>query len=238
MDFLIDSCWLLPDLLLGYRDRTMRSRSRSDQLHSPSGKVSLTMKIILLLALLLAGSCFSAVSNPFVKGEYVIHPYAIRKLDSWLSDAYPNVASIFTTRSLNNSNEYSDKVTGSPDTYLISYTKPADDGRREGYGYKVIGLTSDNLYIVHAFDITSGSGTFHRLFALESSRIQVNRYGEPTVEDILTLRGYHALGDRFNGDIKIKGDSVAVDGVSQLNRKVKFSWSPLGDNSSSAGEGL
>ncbi len=188
-------------------------------------KQILNMKLLSHLLFLIM-TVHASESNPFVNEKHVIHPYAIRKFECWISDSHPNVASVFVKHSLNNSNEFSDEVVGEPSGVLASYSFE-NETRQEGYGYEVIGETAENLFILHTLNITSVRSIFHSLIALQMDEIEVNRYGKNTLEKRFTLRGYQSLGDRFLGRVTIERSLIKVNGTSNKDIEQNFTWQPV-----------
>lgn len=174
-----------------------------------------------LVAAVLAGGLTAAAPPPaavFVDGEHRIHPFAIRKFECWISDSHPNVASIFTRHSLDDSNEYFDQVTALAGIGGVAYED--DDPAGDGYAYEVIGVLDQRCYVVHAREITAGTAVFHRLMLLAYGELAVDHGAGPVVEPILSLVAHRGLGDRFRGEVRIEGDAAVAVGVAQGGRAI------------------
>lgn len=162
--------------------------------------------------------------DPFTFGDYVVHPFALRKFDCWISDTDPNVASIILPYSLNNSNEYFDEVT----IRSSNGRQSSDYDTGEGYFYEVLGRMDNGLYVVHTVDITTGTARFHDVKILELGEIL---YKESNVGihnlPILILRSNIWLNQKFRGDISIEGNTVIIYDFELNDEAVIFSFEDL-----------
>ena len=135
-----------------------------------------------VLVLVLVAAVLGAADDPkvdpadrFTWGERIVHPFALKKFDCWLSDPEPPAAAVVLQASLNDTNEYSDpverrQVDGREGTLRIV----DGDGKaeRSAYGYRVVGRLENGIHVVETLDGTKRT-TFHELKLLELGELPV-----------------------------------------------------------------
>jgi hypothetical protein len=110
------------------------------------------------------------------------------------------------------SNLYADDIKGEPGGW-ITQTKviPGPDKLTEIVGYEFNGVAQNGLLVVTASYSGGGSGDFFTLHFLDAAMARAfDNDGKPYDRLNLTAVRSIALGDRWNGAVKISGNKVSV----------------------------
>ena len=163
---------------------------------------------------------FSRESMPysFEKAPFV-SPKIIQDLSSWESDSGDQTVSVNLTQS-QDSNKYSGDINtknaaaGPPYVFIISKDS---DGETGEFGYQYVGRTSANIIILRTSSASGGSGVFENLILLtvrEDRGIRADWVNKTIMSGsqrvILDKRGEIPLGDRWDGELKVEGDSLFI----------------------------
>lgn len=94
------------------------------------------------------------------------------------------------------------------------YIEVHDENDREVFGYEYLGTSESGIHVVHAYDSTSGSATFHCLLLLQIEESGVLEYeDEPPeleVTPVLKLVGRVSLGDRYNAGVVMERGIIRI----------------------------
>ena len=116
-----------------------------------------------------------------------------------------------TSRRRSNSNRYGDPIVRNGD--WVEQSRPAEGSLNgaEETGYRFIGVTKNGLLIVVAYYSGGGTGVFYSLYVLDASLAAgFDGDGKPYRRVDLTLLRSVALGDRWQGDVSIAGDTLRI----------------------------
>lgn len=109
------------------------------------------------------------------------------------------------------SNLYAEQITGKPGGWLSQKGSHEGGGPGDDIAYTYIGATRNGLMLVVAALRTTGTGVFHTLHVLDASSGRAfDEDGKSYDRLNLTVIRNIPLGDRWNGDVKISGDTVTV----------------------------
>jgi hypothetical protein len=172
---------------------------------------------ILIAALLaFAGPCFAAGPLDELRSAFTIDgkpvpPEIFRDLgDGDLADSEPILVTV-DARAAIGSNRYGDAITRRAG--WIAQSHPGTDSLNgaEETGYRYIGATRNGLLVAVAFYNGGGSGSFYTLHVLDATLAQAfDGDGRPYERvDLTTIRSI-ALGDRWEGEVTISGDTVHI----------------------------
>ncbi len=151
------------------------------------------------------------VRRSFTIGGKPIPPEVFRDFgDGDLADSGSILVAIDADAAIG-SNLYADPIT--PNGAWIEQKKPVNkDG--EGFeltGYRYIGSTRGGLLVAVANYNGGGSGTFYTLHVLDvAAQAAISDDGKPAPRVVLTVLRNIPLGDRWDGEVKIVGDSMVV----------------------------
>ena len=109
------------------------------------------------------------------------------------------------------SNLYADKITSNGMWFKQATLSSKDSDRTEAASYKYIGPTSNKLLVAVSSYSGGGSGTFYRLHILDAAvtrgfDIDGKRYDRITLTEVRSV----ILGDRWDGEIQITGNAIAI----------------------------
>jgi len=130
--------------------------------------------------------------------------------DAMMSDSNPIVVAIDVLAAVD-SNRYADPIR--KDGAWITQVKPKSEGVNgpETIAYEYRGSTANGLMTVLATWSGGGSGTFYWLHILEAKPTSAfNDDGALYQRLELRLIRSHSLGDRWNGEVKISGNTIRI----------------------------
>ena len=172
----------------------------------------------LVAVTLCSASAAAAVADPlaevrktFTIGGKPIPPEVFSDFgDAWLADNRPVVVGIDADAAID-SNRYADpiKVTGG----WVEQTKPASDllSAPETMSYEYRGVTANGLMVFVTQFSSGGTGVFTNLDILDAaSKRAFDEEGSTYMRLDLTPVRTVVLGDRWEGDVTISGNSIRV----------------------------
>ena len=128
--------------------------------------------------------------------------------DAWLSDGWPIILTVDANAAIG-SNRYADPI--KTNGRWVDQMKPGSGGLNgpETMSYEYRGATANGLLVFLA--AWSGSGTFYYLHFLDAaSKRGFDKDGSTYSRLDLTLVRTYILGDRWEGDVSISGNSVRI----------------------------
>ena len=141
--------------------------------------------------------------------------------DAWMSDSRPIIVAIDANAAIG-SNRYADPI--KTNGRWVEQAKPGPGGLNgpETIAYEYRGATANGLLVFLGAWSGGGSGTFYYLHFLDAvSNRAFDEDGSTYVRLDLTLVRTVILGDRWEGDVKISGNSVRiVTDASRAERRV------------------
>jgi hypothetical protein len=167
---------------------------------------------------LLCGSAAMAAAGPldevrksFTIGGKPIPPEIFADFgDAMMSDSRPIVVTIDANTAID-SNRYADPI--KTNGRWVEQIKPGSGSFNgpETMSYEYRGVTSNGLPVVLAAYSGGGSGTFTYLHILDAaSNRAFDEDGSSYPRLDLTLERTYILGDRWQGDVRISGNSVRI----------------------------
>jgi len=158
--------------------------------------------------------CFSFSHPPYV------HPKIVEDLSSWISDVGDQVVAINLSDS-QVSNRYWGEVLikdipgQSPFVYV--WGSEVEKNHQSLFGYQHIGTTQSGIYVLRTESSGGGSGVFVNLLFLildhetgTSFEWDKSAAVEKTDRSVLRRVGEAALGDRWDGELRVEGNRVVV----------------------------
>lgn len=151
-------------------------------------------------------------------GDNIIHPGIIEELLGWLSDSLP-VTGAFDLEGAMNSNKFCESfdidTTNDGLTWYRKTTKKDGETKAE-FAYTYVGASPLGIHMVRTADWGGGStGVFCDvlLLALEPDRVVEPQNKERPFRDRILLKclGHIALGDRYEGVVKLKGNQLHIE---------------------------
>jgi hypothetical protein len=142
----------------------------------------------------------------------LINPLLLKDLVGWISDNGRQIASIDIAGS-NSSNRYFGEVLVR-ETEGKLFVEVQGEGL-DGFGYEYLGTSESGIHVVHAYDQTSGSATFHWILLLQIEESSVLMYEhESNVKTektpVLKLVGKLSLGDRYVGSVTMERGVIHI----------------------------
>ncbi|WP_444926897.1 hypothetical protein ACJJI4_02195 [Microbulbifer sp. TRSA002] len=162
--------------------------------------------------------------------ETLINPLLLKDLVGWLSDSGRQIVSI-DIAGANSSNRYFGEIAERVSEER-KFIEVSSEDNRELFGYEYLGTSESGIHVVHAYDSTGGSATFHWLLLLQIEESGILEYEDKTPKKkttpVLKLVGRISLGDRYNGSVIMergvirisKDESHLPDHVIKKNRKI------------------
>jgi uncharacterized protein len=153
-----------------------------------------------------------------------ICPRIINDLETWLSDLGDQVVAINLTESQGSNRYFGDVETKRVGTgTYVYYRTPSDNpgGRESEFGYTHVGRTASGIDVLRTWESGGGHGVFEGLLLVKLERSETGGELSSTGgnNETLTFKkprllirklGYIGLGDRWDGDIKVTGDQIAI----------------------------
>lgn len=144
--------------------------------------------------------------------ETLINPLLLKDLVGWISDSGRQIASI-DIEGANSSNRYFGEIVERVFEERTFIEVQGEDDR-EVFGYEYLGTSESGIHVVHAYDSTGGSATFHWLLLLQIEESSVLEYEDNTPElettPVLKLVGRIGLGDRYNGGVVMERGVIRI----------------------------
>jgi hypothetical protein len=123
------------------------------------------------------------------------------------------------------SNLYYDDIRRDGDWVMQSKTDPKTKEKLQETGYKYVGVTANGLLVAIASFWSGGTGVFMTLHILDAAIERgFNNDGKPYPRINLTNVRTVSLGDRWDGDVKIAGNTLRI--VTRQNGPVGGTQAP------------
>jgi len=150
-----------------------------------------------------------------------IHPRIVQDLSTWISDTGDQVIGINLIDSQDSNRYYGDilvkEVPAGPFPFVYVEEHHSDDEATPYFGYRYIGSTESGIHVLRTAMDGGGSGVFVNLLFLSIQRERGaafrrdDRPGRPGAERIVLHKtGEVALGDRWEGDLRVEGNKVFI----------------------------
>ena len=158
-----------------------------------------------------AGSLIDELRQSFSVGGEPVPPNIFRDMgDGDLADSGSIIVTI-DVKAATGSNLYADPIKRNGAWVSQTRQDPNDEGLRREEAYRFVGVSANKLLVVLTSYSGGGSGVFYslRVLTAEPGRgfdSDGNRYDRLNVTTIRSV----ALGDRWNGDVRIDGNSILV----------------------------
>jgi len=194
--------------------------------------ISFTCLSVVLCALVSAGCCHvpqrSHATVPNKDFQYsfdktpFISPRIIQDLSSWISDHGDQVVAINVLESQDSNRYFGDALVRNipgQNPYVYHETATVEDGETNHteFGYHFIGRTSSGVYVLVTSDWGGGSGVFRNLLLVTFECDQSIKcdWEKGVVQSdgkrlLIKKRGEIPLGDRWDGELKVNGNSILV----------------------------
>lgn len=142
--------------------------------------------------------------------EKYIHPLLIKELSGNISDKGRQVVSLDIPGS-NCSNKYFGEISSSDENErkLVEVKNSI-----EVFGYEYLGTSESGIHVIHAYDKTAGTATFHWILLLQIEECCFLEYHEnnplKVISPVLKLVGRLDLGDRYCGRILMERGIIRI----------------------------
>ncbi|MDP2178494.1 hypothetical protein [Methylicorpusculum sp.] len=145
--------------------------------------------------------------------QTLINPLLLKDLVGWISDSGRQIASIDIAGS-NSSNRYFGEVLVQEIKGRIFVEVQEEEGR-ETFGYEYLGTSESGIHVLHAYDRTGGSATFHWILLLQIEESSVLVYEDESAvktekTPVLKLVGRLSLGDRYIGNVSVERGVIHI----------------------------
>jgi hypothetical protein len=157
-----------------------------------------------------------------------ISPRIIQDLSTWISDEGDQVVAINVLESQNSNRYFGDaevREIKNQNPYIFTTTTAIENGETNSteFGYQYVGETSSGVYVIETADWEGGSGNFKNLLLVQYEydkavdcdweRGEVRLNGKRL---LIKKLGEIALGDRWDGKLAVRGNSIVVGEDRQL----------------------
>jgi hypothetical protein len=175
------------------------------------------LRLALLLALVVcpiaparAADALDELRATFTVGGKPVPPEVFGDFgDAVMSDNRPVIVAVDALTAID-SNRYADPVKTAG--HWVEQTKQIDKANSETTAYRYIGATKDGLLVAVAWWSGGGTGVFHTLHVLDAGWTNaLDEDGSPYRRLVLTNLRSTVLGDRWDGDVKIRGNTIDID---------------------------
>ena len=152
----------------------------------------------------------------------VINPRIIQALSTWISDTGDQVVAINVLEA-QNCNRYAGEFKAAeikghnPWVYIQSTSIESGETNLTTFGYRCIGQTDSGIYVLETSDSEGGSGSFRSLLLVKfeydhSISCDWDKSVVQAGKNRLLIKkvGEIALGDRWDGAMSVKGNSILV----------------------------
>jgi len=153
-----------------------------------------------------------------------INPRIVQDLTTWISDTGDQVIGINIEAGQTSNRYFADTksrtITGqNPFIYTETRTVELGETNIATFGYRLVGKTSSGIYVLETSDSGGGSGSFRSLMLVKlESDVGIKVEWEKGVVGLGKRRvvikklGEFALGDRWDAELRVVGDSIEVGG--------------------------
>ena len=173
------------------------------------------------LPLLLIGCAKAESRYSFDKAPF-INPGIVQDLSTWISDTGDQVVSINVEDS-QKSNRYSvdtkTRAIKGQNPFIYTETETVESGETNvaTFGYQLVGKTSSGIYVLEILNNGGGSGTFRSVMLVKLAsdvgiRVDWEKgvVGQGKKRLLIKKLGTFELGDRWDGELRVVGDSIEV----------------------------
>jgi len=171
----------------------------------------IAVALLALAAPALAGGPLDELRRTFALGGKPVPSDVFRDFGAAdLADSLPSVVTVDVQAAID-SNRYGYPIVRNG--VWVEQSRPAEGSLNgaEETGYRFIGATKNGLLIVVAYYSGGGTGVFYSLHVLDASLAAgFDGDGKPYRRVDLTVLRSVALGDRWQGDVTIAGDTVRI----------------------------
>jgi hypothetical protein len=167
--------------------------------------------MVLAAPIACAGSEIDELRKSFSVGGEPVPPNIFRDMgDGDLADSGSIIVTI-DVKAATGSNLYAEPIKRNGAWLSQARQDPNEKGLMQEEAYRFVGVTANKLLVVITSYSGGGSGVFHSLHILTAERGQGfdsdgKRYDRLNVTTVRSV----ALGDRWNGDVRIDGNFILV----------------------------
>lgn len=179
-----------------------------------------------VIAMLAGGPVWAAEADTpgyYFEKEPYIHPRIIEDLTSWLSDSGEQVVAVNLLESMGTNRYFGDIKVNGKESPLIFYENSEVCEQTDcpmgppSFGYRFIGKSASGIYVLFTEASGGGTGKFRNLLfaSLEKDRgLSYNEKNHTLRLDrerwIIKKLGEIPLGDRYEGNLSVKGDVLHI----------------------------
>ena len=189
-------------------------------------RASIVGGVVLSTVLIISASIFAMEANStkyFFEKEPFIHPKIIEDISTWESDKGEQIVSINLHESMGTNRYFGDIKTSGKNTPFVFYEKTDECEKTNcsmgapSFGYRLIGITSSDMYVLFTEWSGGGSGRFRSLLLVSIEKDKGLSYDKNS--NVLRLDRERLivkklseipLGDRYEGDITVKGNTIHI----------------------------
>lgn len=176
--------------------------------------------VLMILSPMILYAAQVSQTQYFFDKEPFVPPKIIEDLSPWVSDDGEQIIAVNLLESVTTNRYFGNIKTIGKDRPFVFYEKDCESPCTMGapsFGYKLIGTTSSGITVLFAESSGGGTGKFRSVillslekdkglsFSASKSSLTLNR-----VRLIIKRLGEIPLGDRYEGDITLKGDILKI----------------------------
>jgi hypothetical protein len=136
-----------------------------------------------------------------------IHPAIVHAFSVWLSDSTTAVMAMDVSAATD-SNQYGQPVqTNQGGWQEITLDSDPDSGEESTFAYRCLGSLRGGVQVLETVESGGGSGQFMDLLFLRCGVVSIGGHDRL----LLKYLDQFGLGDRFTGEITLRGDRVAIE---------------------------
>jgi hypothetical protein len=160
----------------------------------------------------MAGQQIDEANTKFTYNDKPIHPFVVKELSNWLSDNRPPMIITVDVAAAFDTNKYQDSKIEKRDNWWFAELEEMDGDIRlyESFGYHWIGRLVNGIHVLETGSSGGGSGFFMDLMFVKFLEGEIFWENKKEKQLLMTIVGIYSLGDRYEGEIKIKGNKVFV----------------------------
>lgn len=174
------------------------------------------MKKIVLILLCLGAFAVPGISQTAseeVQAEFSyrgepIHPFILKEFSNWLSDNRPPMITSVDLAAAFNSNRYQNSEVEKRGDWWFAEAGEMDS--YESFGYRWLGKLESGVHVLETGSSGGGSGFFMDLMFIQFSEGEIFWENKKEKQLLMSIVGTYSLGDRYEGDIQIRGDKIFI----------------------------